>query len=197
MKKIISILLTLTLLFALSISVFAESADGGAEIDLFGGPGGPGGPGGGDQGGDVKVNGSIKEGIYNVKYPSQVNWYVTDASNREVWNSPNNNNNVAPNTIQNLSKGSAYNVTLKKIILTNKAAESIAKNLELYLTGNLAKAPLANKNINNGYSGTTAYKEQLTPGSWTFGFTGKYNAWLSSTSYAPTYTMTIGFAMDR
>lgn len=180
MKKVISMVLALTLIFALSASAFAA-------------------PGGGSSGngGDVKVNGTIKEGVYKVSYTDKVYWYVTDESSREVWNSSSNNDNTTPNKISNNSKGTAYLVTLKGVSQTNNDAKTVAKDLTLSLTGDLAAAPLANKDISGGYTNTTAYSASLTPGSWSYGFGGQYNAWLSSTSYSPTYTMTLGFAMGK
>jgi len=179
-------LLTLALAFTMTISALAAPGGGGKDDDK----------GGGNNSNDVKVDGSVGKGVYKVSYDKQVSWYITDDSNLKVWNNSKNNDDPTPNKIRNNSNGTAYVVTLKSINLKNEDAKKVAEKLKLYLTGDLVLS--SNMNISKGYTGTKAYTKQLTPGKdWKYGFSGEYTAWLTGTSYAPTYSMTLNFDMGK
>lgn len=188
MKKTISLLLTVMLIFAVSLSALAAEPNGG--------------PADRDKGGKVEVNGKIgvEKVSYKITYSAKVNWYVTENSYPNVWNGI-TKDTANPNIIKNDSNSMEYSVTLKNITQTNADAKTVAKNLKLYLTGNLVEKPLsANTNISGGWSvnrdNMTAYTGTLIPGKdWSYGFTGTYDTWLNSKTYTPTYTMNLSFAL--
>ncbi|MGL5437287.1 MAG: hypothetical protein ACRDBO_18235 [Lachnospiraceae bacterium] len=185
MKKLLGIVLTLVLSSSLSVTALAESS------------------------GNVTVNGSIQitrenpsidpggdtsnPGAYDITFDATVNWYVTENSHPAVWNglatNPSN-----PNKIQNNSTGTAVNVSLKGFT-GDSVASSIASQLTLNLTGDLAANGMGSTNLATDYSGTTNYTAALQPeATWTYGFSGSYSGTLSTTAVTPTYTMTLGFS---
>lgn len=191
MKKILSFVLTLVLLSSLSVTALAEKT------------------------GNVTVNGSLQNtttgdpsidpdgdtdnpGSYDITFDTAVNWYVTENSYPAIWNGVTTNPSN-PNKIQNNStSGTAVSVSLKSF-KGDSVATSIAGQLTLNLTGDLAADGMGATNLANAYNGTTNYTAALNPGAsnaWTYGFTGNYSGTLSKTAVTPTYTMVLGFTFS-
>lgn len=190
MKKILSIVIVLALVFTLSVSAFATP-------------------------GEVTVNGHIQNtletdptidpvgdpsnpGSYDVTFTSTVHWWVTEASYPSV---KNGNASGLDDSVQNVIQNNSTSGTAIKVSLNSftgdTVAASIASKLTLNLTGALAANGAGSINLASDYIGTTNYTANLDPGTanaWTYGFNGTYTGTLSTTAVTPQYTMTLGFS---
>lgn len=183
MKKTIGILLAMAMILSLSISAFAQS-------------------------GDVTVKGHIgtlgdpnigPDGTYDITYNTAVHWWVTQANPTTVVNGDSNGPDATVvNRIQNNNTATRIAVSLDSFNLKAGDAEDTTMQgyLTLNLTGDLAEGAMAATDISTGYTGPFNYTATLDGGSenaWKYGFGGTYNAPVLTTSYAPQYTMTLGF----
>ena len=152
---------------------------------------------------EVEVEGFV--GVYdeNASYQvsfstADVEWYVTENSWPNVWNTASSNLNTTPYWIQNNSNGIAYEVELESFVGTNGDAAAIAGDLVLYFTGNLAADGMNTTNLSGGFTSGTTYTDALLSGAsnrWEYGFTGTYNEPLTTTGYSPEYTLTVNFSI--
>lgn len=185
MKKILCVILTLVMLFAMAVPAMATD-------------------------GNVDVNGTIQntdntpptvgvDNTFKVTIPTAASWYVTNVSYPNVSNTITGTgiSETGTNTITNNSTtGTAYEVSFVSFTTANAAATAVASSLTLNLTGNLAADGIGSQNLSAGYSTATTYTADLIPGTpWAFGFSGTYTGTLSTTALLPTYVMTLGFAL--
>lgn len=183
MKKVVCIVFALVLVFSLSINTFA--ADG-----------------------SVTVNGSLQnmetddptvggDGTFDVTIPTSVYWYVTNTSYPNIVDGNATGPATVTNSISNNSTtGAGYKVALVSFT-GDAAATSIASQLTLNLTGDLANDGVGAINLSGGYSTRTEYTTPLAAATpWTFGFAGTFSGPLSTTAIRPAYTMTLNFALN-
>lgn len=189
MKKLLSILLALTMLLCLSAAAFAASE------------------------GEVTVNGTIQNTrtdnpavpddpddpdpgeTYDITWTATVEWYVTQNSYPEVWNTATDTNEDDPYEITNHNESSLIEVTFVSFEGTNQDAWDLADagTLTLNLTGDLALT--GDPDLSGDYDTEVTYEALMDPGDvWAYGFSGEYSAPLSTTAIEPTYTMTLSFA---
>lgn len=190
MKKLLSILLALTLLLCVSVTAFAESE------------------------GEVTVNGTIQntneedplvpiypldpedDTEYDITFTAAVYWWVTNDSYPNVVDGDANGPDASvENVIENNNASSQIEVAFVSFEGTNQAASDLADagTLELYLTGDLALT--SDPDISGDYSTAETYSDLIAPGDiWTYGFSGEYSEPLSRTAIEPTYALTLSFA---
>jgi hypothetical protein len=184
MKKILSIILTVVMIFSLSIVVFAEV-------------------------GDVDVTGHIGEepivdpdpdpdDDYDITFTSSVHWWVTASGTGNVVNG----NSIGPKVSQinsivnNAASGEDIKVSFVSFV-GDAIASGIADDLTLNLTGDLANDTVSAINLSGDYTGKIIpYSAPLVKGTdWTFGFAGTYSGTFPpAATINPSYTMTLGFA---
>lgn len=188
MKKILSIAIALVLVASMSVVAFAANVETYGHIGVSGEPtiepeGDPDNP----------------DTNYDLTFSATVHWYVTQTSYPNVINGDANGpDDAVSNKIVN---NSAANVEVKFVSFAgsdednNDVAATVAPNLTLNLTGNLAIP--SNPDLSSGYTEGHTYRDELEADStWTYGFTGEYTAANVNASYAPQYTMVLGFSFS-
>lgn len=195
MKKILSIVLVLTMVFSLTISAYAATGD----VDVYGtivlqdpkiDPGGdPSNPGSDPETGRA----------YDVTYHTAVYWWVTEETYNGTDYDVVDGDAYGPdedvvNEIQSNIEDDIYVSFIG--FAGDTVADGIADDLELYLTKDLAKDGVEVLELSGGYEdGAIAYEDPLEYGiNWEFGFTGSYDGAPTATAISPTYTMTLGFS---
>lgn len=182
MKKIISLGLAAVMVLTMSLGVFAAPTAGNVPVDGTIQNTSSGGPSVGPA------------NTFDVQIPTSVSFYVTQNTYPAVFNVDAATDTLNPNSIiNNNTMGLTY-----KMCLTNFAASgggaadsaTVASDLTLNLTGDLAAAPMTGIDLSGGATNSTYYTGALVSGTpWTFGFTGTYTNTLTTTGYFPTYTM--------
>ena len=178
MKKTISIFLAMAMVLSPSLSVLAAT-------------------------GNVAVDGHIgtvgDPGSYDMTYTTAVHWWVTQASPTAVVDGDSSGPNAAVvNKIENNNTATEIKVSLVSFdpVAGDATNATLQGYLTLNLTGALANNGVGSINLSTGYTGPTNYTNLLAGGAanaWTFGFGGTYAAPTLTTSYAPAYTMALGF----
>lgn len=178
MKTAIGIILVTAMVLSLSVSAFAAT-------------------------GDVSVDGHIgtigEPSSYDITYTTAVHWWVTQADPSHVVDGDSvGPNSSVTNTIQNNNTATQVKVSLDSFnLMPGDATNATMQNhLTLTLTGDLAANGVDTIDISTGYAGPTNYTALLNGGAanaWTYGFSGTYNASTLTMSYAPKYTMALGF----
>jgi len=185
MKKTICIIVASVLVFGLSISAFAETT---GDIDVTGHIGTSG-----DPTIDPDADPDAPDSDYDLTFSTSVHWWVTQITYPNIVNgTASGPDSSVSNKIVN---NSAADIDVSLVSFTgDSVAQSIASNLTLYLTGNLAADSMGTTNIAGDYTGPLAYTAPLAADSaWTYGFSGQYTAGSVNTSYTPAYVMTLGF----
>lgn len=183
-KTTISIVLAITMVLSLSVSVFATTGN----VTVDGHIGTTGAPTTGP------------DGTYDITYTTAVHWWVTQANPTTVVNGDSTGpNSSVVNKIQNNNTATQVKVSLDSFdLIAGDATNSTMQGyLTLNLTGALAADNAGTFDLSTGYTGTTNYTALLNGGAsnaWEYGFGGSYSASTLTTSYAPQYTMTLGFA---
>lgn len=184
MKRTLSIILALVLLFSLSLTAFATTS---SNVDVNGHIGTQG---------DPSVDPT--DPTYDIVLSTSVHWWVTQNNPGVIVDGTSSGPGTVNNLIRNNKNGTTINVTFDEFALVAGDAEDVADDLTLFLTGDLAEDDVGDEDLSNGYSSTSIpYTTQLIYGTdWTFGFTGTYSGELATTMLAPAYTMTLGFAFE-
>lgn len=182
MKKIISLGLAAIMVLTMSIGVFAAPTVGNVPVAGTIQNTSSGGPSVGPA------------NTFDVQIPSGVQFWVTQNTYPAVFNVDAAADTPNPNSIINNNTGGlTYKMCLTNFAASGAgaaAAATVASDLTLNLTGDLAAAPLTGVNLSGGYTNATYYTGTLVQGTpWTFGFTGSYANTLSTTGYFPTYTL--------
>ena len=190
MKKAIGILLTMVMILSLSLPAFAASGD----VTVDGHIGTSGNPST-DPGGDPSAPGS-----YDITYSTTVHWWVTQDNPTTVVDGDSSGpNSSVVNKIQNNNTATEIKVSLNSFeLMPGDATDTTMQDyLTLNLKGDLAADGVGSIDLSVGYTGPTTYTALLEGGAanaWTYGFGGIYGAPTLTTSYAPQYTMNLGFA---
>ncbi|MGL6200678.1 MAG: hypothetical protein ACRC3H_17250 [Lachnospiraceae bacterium] len=174
MKKLICIIITFVLFFSLSLSVSAETSSG-----------------------PVTVTGELyhNQTEYNVTYSSSVCWFVTEKSDKKVWNNA-DKENVNCYTIINNNKFTGIDVTFDSFTCGEGAADDIKDDLDLFLSGDLGADNMNKEHLEEGCTKKHTYSEPLTADkAWTYGFTGEYTSYLNKTAIKPVYYLNLSFEL--
>lgn len=182
MKKAISILLTMAMILALSVSAVAAST-GNVTVD-----------------GHIGTTGDPTPG-FDITFTTGVYWWVTQAAPTTVVDGDSSGPNPSVvNMIENNAAATQIEVSFDAFALANADANNATMQaaLILNLTGALSADTVGILDLSTGYSAPSiTYTALLDSGPtnvWKYGFGGTYSAPLSATPYIPQYTMTLGFA---